>query len=47
MMTREDDIYEYYHPETGENPPAAASIYGWSSALLIELAIQAAREASA
>jgi hypothetical protein len=47
MMTREDDIYEYYHPETGENPPQAASIYGWSSALLIELAIQASREAGA
>ncbi len=47
MMTQEDDIYEYYHPETGENPPTAASIYGWSSALLIELAIQAAQEAGA
>ena len=39
-----DDIYEYYHPETGENPPAAAATFGWSSAVFIDLAIQAARE---
>jgi len=41
-----DDIYEYYHPETGENPPKAASMFGWSSAVFIDLAIQAAREKS-
>ncbi|HLF75722.1 MAG TPA: trehalase family glycosidase [Anaerolineales bacterium] len=39
-----DDIYEYYHPESGENPPNAASMFGWSSAVFIDLAIQAARE---
>jgi len=39
-----DDIYEYYHPETGENPPEAASTFGWSSAVFIDLAIQAAQE---
>ncbi|MBN2119219.1 MAG: hypothetical protein JW730_21795 [Anaerolineales bacterium] len=39
-----DDIYEYYHPMTGENPPRAASMFGWSSAVFIDLAIQAARE---
>lgn len=42
-----DDIYEYYHPMTGENPPAAASMFGWSSAVFIDLAIQAARERNA
>ncbi len=41
-----DDIYEYYHPVSGENPPNAASMFGWSSAVFIDLAIQAAREAS-
>jgi len=39
-----DDIYEYYHPSNGENPPNAASMFGWSSAVFIDLAIQAARE---
>ncbi|MCE1253263.1 MAG: hypothetical protein LWX83_06890 [Anaerolineae bacterium] len=38
------DIYEYYHPETGQNPPRAAAIFGWSSAIYIELAIQASQE---
>jgi len=41
-----DDIYEYYHPISGENPPNAASMFGWSSAVFIDLAIQAAREKS-
>ncbi len=40
------DIYEYYHPVSGENPPNAASMFGWSSAVFIDLAIQAAREMS-
>ena len=40
----QDDIYEYYHPVTGENPPKAASIFGWSAAVYIDLAIQASRE---
>jgi putative isomerase len=44
MISRQDDIYEYYQPQTGEIPPKAASIFGWSSAVFIDLAIQAARE---
>lgn len=44
LICRGDDIYEYYHPETGENPPMAAATFGWSSAVLIDLAIQARRE---
>ncbi len=44
MLCLHDDIYEYYHPQTGDIPPAAASIFGWSSAVFIDLAIQAARE---
>jgi putative isomerase len=45
MMMGDKDIYEYYQPETGDGPPKAASTFGWSSALFIELAIQASREA--
>lgn len=45
MICGQDDIYEYYHPETGQNPPQAASTFGWSSAAFIDLALQASREA--
>jgi len=41
MVLGEGDIYEYYHPETGACDPSAASIFGWSAALFIDLAIQA------
>jgi putative isomerase len=44
MICRLDDIYEYYQSETGDVPPKAASIFGWSSAVFIDLAIQAAQE---
>ena len=44
MVAQSDDIYEYYHPETGEIPPKAAPIFGWSAALYIELAIQEAND---
>jgi hypothetical protein len=40
------DIYEYYHPLTGSVPPKAAPIFGWSAAIYIDLAIQAANEAA-
>ena len=45
MMQNEKDIYEYYHPETGQAPPKAASIFGWSSALFIEMALEETRAA--
>jgi hypothetical protein len=44
MIGNHADIYEYYHPQTGENPPDAASIFGWSAAIFIDLAIQASRQ---
>ncbi len=44
MISGQEDIYEYYDPVTGVNPPNAASIFGWSSAVFIDLAIQAAQE---
>jgi glycogen debranching enzyme len=46
LISRNDDIYEYYHPETGDNPPRAAATFGWSSAVFIDLAIQARGESS-
>ncbi len=46
MVVQAGDIYEYYNPSTGENPPRAASIFGWSSSVFIDLAIQAAAEAA-
>jgi hypothetical protein len=46
LISSRDDIYEYYDPVTGENPPSAASMFGWSSAVFIDLAIQAAQERS-
>jgi putative isomerase len=44
LINSRDDIYEYYDPVSGENPPSAASMFGWSSAVFIDLAIEAARE---
>jgi glycogen debranching enzyme len=46
LINSRNDIYEYYDPITGENPPSAASMFGWSSAVFIDLAIQAAQERS-
>jgi putative isomerase len=44
LIGGQQDIYEYYHPQTGQNPPKAAAIFGWSSAVFIDLAIQASEE---
>ena len=41
-----DDIYEYYHPETGARPVKAAPIFGWTSALFIDLAIRSCQSAA-
>jgi glycogen debranching enzyme len=43
MMMGDKDIFEFYEPETGDGPPKAASTFGWSSALFIEMAIEASR----
>jgi glycogen debranching enzyme len=43
LLMRHNDLYEYYHPETGDPPPNAASVFGWSSAVFIDLAIKASR----
>ncbi|MEX1143520.1 MAG: trehalase family glycosidase [Anaerolineales bacterium] len=44
LVSRNADIYEYYHPESGDPPPTAAATFGWSAAIFIDLAIQAAQE---
>lgn len=41
------DIYEYYDPLTGERPPKAAPIFGWTSAVFIDLALQETAAAQA
>ncbi|HAL15477.1 MAG TPA: hypothetical protein DCP32_01615 [Anaerolineaceae bacterium] len=46
MVMAQDDIYEYYNAETGAPPPRAANIFGWTSAIFIDLAIQASQELS-
>lgn len=43
LMMRHNDIYEYYNPDTGDPPPHAASVFGWSSAVFVDLAIDASR----
>lgn len=40
LIMQHDDIFEYYHPETGIHPPKAAPIFGWTSAVFIDLAIE-------
>jgi putative isomerase len=43
LLMGHNDIYEYYNPETGDPPPKAASVFGWSSAVFVDLAIKASR----
>jgi len=46
MLCKQDDIFEYYNPQTGEKPLEAASFFGWSAAVFIDLVIQESAEAS-
>lgn len=39
LVMSQNDIYEYYNPDTGAPPPKAAPIFGWSAALFIDLAL--------
>lgn len=41
MIMANQDIYEYYNAETGAPPDGAANIFGWTSAVFIDLTIQA------
>ncbi len=40
LLMQHPDIYEYYNPLNADRPPKAAPIFGWSSAVFIDLAIQ-------
>ena len=44
MIMANDSIYEYYNSETGVPPQKAANIFGWTAAVFIDLALQAASE---
>jgi glycogen debranching enzyme len=44
LLMAHDDIFEYYNPETGEPPARAARLFGWSSAIFVDLAIEASRD---
>ncbi len=43
LLMQHHDLYEYYNPETGTPPSTAASVFGWSSAVFVNLAIKASR----
>jgi glycogen debranching enzyme len=47
LIAGQQDIYEYYNPETGQPPERAAHIFGWSSAVFIDLAISHFRDEQA
>jgi glycogen debranching enzyme len=43
LVMGQNDIYEYYNAATGEAPPKAAPMFGWSAACFIDLAIRMSR----
>lgn len=43
MLAQSPDLREYYNPETGQPGTRAAPGFGWSAALLIDLAVRRAR----
>ena len=47
LIMEHNSIYEYYNALTGEPPPKAADIFGWTAAVFIDLALQASRETGA
>jgi glycogen debranching enzyme len=44
LIMSQASIFEYYDATTGEPPPTAADIFGWTAAVFIDLAIQAHNE---
>lgn len=44
MIMAQTDMYEYYDAETGSPPSKAVHTFGWTSAIFIDLAIQASKE---
>jgi putative isomerase len=43
LLMGQQDIYEYYNPESGDPPASAARLFGWSAAIFVDLAIEASR----
>jgi glycogen debranching enzyme len=43
LVMDQPDIYEYYNSASGEPAPTAASTFGWTAAVFIDLAIQASQ----
>jgi putative isomerase len=43
LVMNQNDIYEYYNPDTGHAPPKAAPMFGWSASCFIDLAIRRSR----
>ncbi|MFO7171024.1 MAG: trehalase family glycosidase [Chloroflexota bacterium] len=43
LVMGQNDIYEYYNADTGEAPPKAAPMFGWSASCFIDLAIRMSR----
>jgi putative isomerase len=44
LIMSQPSIFEYYSSQTGQPPATAADTFGWTAAVLIDLAIQASRE---
>jgi hypothetical protein len=44
LIMGHQDIFEFYHPVTGEPGPQAATMFGWSAALFIEMALDDIQE---
>lgn len=44
LVMQHPDIYEYYHPQSGEPGSNAATMFGWSAALFIEMALDASQD---
>jgi putative isomerase len=44
LVMNQSGIFEYYSAETGEPPARAASIFGWTAAIFIDLALEATAE---
>jgi putative isomerase len=46
LIMSHDSIFEYYNALTGEAPPTAADVFGWTAAVFIDLAVQASHDSS-
>lgn len=40
LIAGHQDIFEFYNAETGQPPPSAANIFGWTAAVFVDLALR-------